>query len=123
VVARGERLDQEVLGLLTGFGEFLLGGVALLLVLLIAGMFMYTVNSLIQAAALDIVEGQRLEGTFIGLSWGFNGLFNGVSPLLAGALAEKFGFKATFYYAAVALILGFLLASRLPKLKARKDSA
>lgn len=98
-------------------------GMALVLVLLIAGMFMYSVNSLIQAAALDIVEGQRLEGTFVGLSWGFNSLFNGVSPLLAGALAELFGFKATFYYATVALFLGFLLATRLPGLRGGQGRA
>ena len=94
-------------------------GVALIVVLLMTGVFMYTVNSLVQAAALDLVEGQRLEGTFIGLSWGFNSLFNGASPLIAGALAEVFGFRATFYYASAMTLAGCLLAIRLPRLSGR----
>ena len=91
-------------------------GLALVAVLLFGGMFMYSVNSLVQAAALDIVEGQRLEGTFIGLSWGFNSLFNGLSPLIAGALAQAFGFGITFYYGAALILAGSLLAIRLPAL-------
>lgn len=95
-------------------------GIALVAVLLFGGMFMYSVNSLVQAAALDIVEGQRLEGTFIGLSWGFNSLFNGLSPLIAGALAQVFGFGVAFYYGAVLILAGGLLATRLPELKGRR---
>lgn len=97
-------------------------GIALVVVLLVGGMFMYSVNSLVQAAALDIVEGQRLEGTFIGLSWGFNSLFNGLSPLIAGALAQAFGFGITFYYGSALVLAGALLATRLPQLAPRVPS-
>ena len=63
-------------------------GLSLMLVLFIVGTVMYAVTSVMQAAALDIVEGQRLEGTFIGLSWAFNSVFNSVSLALAGILTQ-----------------------------------
>ncbi|MBI2918799.1 MAG: MFS transporter [Chloroflexi bacterium] len=90
-------------------------GGLLLAVIVLTGIFMYTVNSLVQAAALDLVEGQRLEGTFIGLLWGFNSLFAALSPLVAGAIAGFWGFKAALYYAASMTLIGGLLATRLPR--------
>ncbi len=91
-------------------------GMFLLVAIVVAGVFMYTVNSMVQASAMDLVEGQRLEGTFIGLLWGFNSLFSAISPVVAGAIAGVWGFKAAFYYSSVLTLTGALLATRLPRL-------
>ena len=98
-------------------------GLSLMLVLFIVGTVMYAVTSVMQAAALDIVEGQRLEGTFIGLSWAFNSVFNSVSLALAGILTQAFGFRSAFYYGSVLAFAGLLVSTRLPRLGARYRQA
>ncbi|MDZ4230412.1 MAG: MFS transporter [Dehalococcoidales bacterium] len=89
-------------------------GIGLTISIALFGVFLYSINSLVQAAAMDVAEGKKLEGTLIGLLWGNNALFSAASPILAGALAGIFGFQAAFYYAAVMFFAGGLLAFRLP---------
>ena len=89
----------------------------------ILGAVMFTVNSLVQAAAMDIAEGKRLEGSFIGLLWGNNALFGSFSPIAAGALAGVFGFGVVFYYAAGFYVLGTVASFFLPKSSARLEPA
>ncbi len=85
------------------------------------GLFLYSVNSLVQAAAMDLSEGMKLEGSFIGLLWGNNALFGAVSPIIAGVLAGAFGFQAVFYYAGAIFFLVGLLALRLPMYRNSKS--
>ena len=84
------------------------------------GIFLYSCNSLVQAAATDLAEDMKLEGTFVGMLWGGNALLGAVSPIIAGALAGVFGFQIVFYYAAAIFLTGGLLALRLPLRKARQ---
>lgn len=81
------------------------------------GLFFFSVNSLTQAAAMDLTRGQRLEGTAIGLMWGANAAFGAISTVLAGALAQVWGFSAAFYYAAALFSLGFLISWAVPSVK------
>lgn len=81
------------------------------------GLFFYSVNSLTQAMAIDLTQGQRLQGTAIGLMWGSNAAFGAISTILAGALAQFWGFSAAFYYAAALFAIGFLVSLMLPSLK------
>lgn len=78
------------------------------------GLFLYAVNSLVQAAAMDVAEGMGLEGTLIGMLWGGNALFGAFSPFLVGWLADMFGIRIGFYYASAIFLLAGLLALRLP---------
>lgn len=78
------------------------------------GLFMFTVNSLTQAAAIDVVEGRGLEGTFIGLMWGSNAFFGFASSLVAGQLAEAVSRKSVFYFASALFALGFLVSLVMP---------
>ena len=78
------------------------------------GLFSYSVNSLTQAAAIDVVEGRRLEGTFIGLMWGSNAAFGATAAVLSGVIAQFAGWDWAFYFAAVLYLGGFLVSLLLP---------
>lgn len=80
------------------------------------GLFFFSVNSLTQAVAIDLTQGQRLQGTAIGLMWGSNAAFGAISTVLAGALAQIWGFSAAFYYASALFGIGFLISLALPSL-------
>ena len=78
------------------------------------GLFHFSVNSLTQAAAMDLVAGRQLESTFIGLLWGSNAAFGAVASLGAGALVGFFGWQISFYLAAGFFLIGFLSSLFLP---------
>jgi len=92
------------------------GGILFSILVAVLGIFMMGVNSLVQAAALDMAEGQQLEGSLIGLLWGNNALFSGASPLLVGAVVASLGFTFIFWYVAAMNVLGFLLVLSVPDL-------
>ena len=89
-------------------------GVALTVSVALFGLFFFSVNSLTQAIAVDLTQGQRLESTAIGLMWGSNAAFGAVATLMAGGLALFWGFSAALYYSAALLFLGFLVSLTLP---------
>ena len=91
--------------------------VALTASVAIFGLFFFSVNSLTQAAAMDLTQGQRLEATAIGVLWGNNALFGAISPVIAGVLAQVWGFTAPFYFAAALFFLGFLFSLAMPSVK------
>lgn len=83
------------------------------------GVFIFTVNSLTQAAAIDVAEGKGLEGTFIGLMWGSNAFFGAMASIAAGLLADYAGWASAFYLAAGLYFLGFLVSALMPSGRAR----
>lgn len=91
------------------------GTASLLVTVGIFGLFLYAVNSLVQAAAMDVAEGLKLEGTLIGLLWGGNAAFGAFSPVLVGWLADIFGIRIGFYYASAVFLAAGLLSLRLPQ--------
>jgi MFS family permease len=84
------------------------------------GFFGFSVNSLTQASAMDIAAGRRLEGTFIGLMWGFNAFFGFATALSAGALADAAGREAVFYLSASLFFVGLVASLLMPGLNARR---
>lgn len=94
------------------------------------GLFHFAINSLTQAAAIDLAEGRGLEATFIGLMWGSNSAFGVVSLLaagiLVGALPETafgwampsgftgFGWHAGLYFGASMFFVGWLVSLIIP---------
>ncbi len=89
------------------------GGVLLTILVGFMGAFLFALNPLVQAGSLDITEGKRLEGTMIGLLWGINALFNGVSPVLVGFLIDSLGYGVLFWYIAGVKVIAGLLAVNL----------
>jgi len=78
------------------------------------GVFLFSVNSLTQAAAVDVAAGKGLEGTFIGLMWGSNAFFGAMASIIAGVLVEYVGWHSAFYFASGLFFLGFLSSLALP---------
>ena len=92
------------------------GGASLVMTVavILFGLFHYSVNSLTQAAAIDVVEGRQLEGTFIGLMWGSNAAFGAASAVIAGALIQLYSWEVAFYFAAGLFLIGFLVSLVMP---------
>ena len=89
-------------------------GMTLAILVALAGVFMFAVNSLTQAGSMDIAEGQNLEGSMIGLLWGVNALFGAASPVILGVLTLAFGIEVFFIYAAIFYAVGTLSSLALP---------
>jgi len=92
-----------------GSGSFVIS-----LAIALFGLFYFTVNSLTQAAAIDIAEGKRLEGTFIGLMWGSNAFFGAATAIISGWMIGRFGWEPAFYFAASLFFVGFVISLIMP---------
>ena len=88
---------------------------------LLFGLFLFSVNSLTQAAAIDVAAEKGLEGTFIGLMWGSNAFFGAMASIIAGVIVEYIGWHAAFYFASGLFFLGFLSSLALPGDFIRRD--
>ena len=79
-----------------------ISGAGIVLTMLVAamGVFNFVVNPLVQAWALDIAHGRRLEGSTLGVLDGANFIFTGVGPLLVGVVVAAWGFESLFWYIA-----------------------
>ena len=102
-----------------------LGGGTIVMTISIAlfGLFLFSVNSLTQAAAIDVAENKGLEATFIGLMWGSNAFFGAISSVAAGALVGAFGWQAAFYFAAFLFAVGFLSSLMMPSKLIQRTTA
>jgi MFS family permease len=89
-------------------------GIMLTVLLAVLGGFMFGVNSLIQAWALDIADGRKLEGTMMGVMYGTNMFFQGLAPLLVGVIVAALGFGALFWYVAGMNAAGVLFVALAP---------
>ena len=89
---------------------------------LMFGVFLFSVNSLTQAAAIDVAAAKGLEGTFIGLMWGSNAFFGAMASIIAGVIVEYIGWHAAFYFASGLFFLGFLSSLALPGEFITRDS-
>ena len=116
-----------------------LGGSGIWMTLSVAlfGLFHFAVNSLTQAAAIDLAEGRGLEATFIGLMWGSNSAFGVISLLaagiLVGALPETtfgwampsgftgFGWHAGLYFGSSLFFVGWLMSLIIPATGAPRE--
>jgi MFS family permease len=106
-----------VAGLLAVYGT----GVMLSILIAVLGAFMFGVNTLIQAWALDLAHGRNLEGTMMGTMYGVNMIFQGFAPLMVGVIVASFGFSSLFIYVSSMNGLGLLLVVALvPFLMRRK---
>ena len=101
---------------------FVGGGLMLTVLVGLMGAFMFAGHALIDAGALDLGEGRRLEGSLIGLLWGNNALFLGFAPVIVGLLMTSFGYSTLFWYMAVMNGLGSLVALMLPAFGRHKTS-
>jgi MFS family permease len=90
------------------------GGLLLTILVGLMGAFMFGGHALIDAGALDLGEGRRLEGSLFGFLWGNNAIFLGVAPVIVGFLMTSFGYSTLFWYMAIMNAVGSLVALMLP---------
>ena len=90
------------------------GGLGMTLSIALFGLLMSSVNSLTQAAAMDMVEGRRLNASFIGLMWGGGAFFGAAAAVAAGGLADLVNREAAFYFASLMFMVGFVASFALP---------
>ena len=98
-------------------------GLALAGLVALAGIFMFSVNSLTQAGSMDMAEGLNLEGSMIGLLWGVNAFFGALSPIVLGFLTNTYGLSIFFMYAACFYAFGTLVALLLPGVLTARNPA
>lgn len=90
------------------------GSIVITLAIALFGLFYFTVNSLTQAAAIDIAQGKGLEGTFIGLMWGSNAFFGAATAIVSGWIIGQFGWTPAFYFASSLYLVGFVVSIIMP---------
>jgi len=93
------------------------------LLVALLGAVLFGANSLLQVAALDIGDGQRLEGSLVGLMWGVNAVSGGSAPLLMGVLVTALGFGVIFWFVALANAAAMLAALALRLVRPTADVA
>lgn len=89
-----------------------------LLTLVIAGMgiFLYSLQAIIMATAMDIA-GKGVEATTLGFLFTSRFLFSAASPPIAGAIYSYISVQAAFYYIGALFLLSALTVAVLPLTK------
>ncbi|MDE2900138.1 MAG: MFS transporter [Chloroflexota bacterium] len=98
-------------------------GLALAGLVALAGVFMFSVNSLTQAGSMDMAEGLNLEGSMIGLLWGVNAFFGALSPIALGFITNWYGVGVFFLYASIFYAIGTAAALLLPGVLSGRSEA
>ena len=103
-------------GLLYGALSVADPGIQFILVIGALGLFFYALQTLTMATVMD-VAGEHVQASSMGITTIFTQLLVLPSPLLAGYLAEQFGIKSVFLYAALLTLLAALLVAvvRVPR--------
>ena len=73
------------------------------------GAFLFSVNSLTQAAAMDLAAEHGLEGSAVGLLWGV-GTFVGFGASLISGVLAGWNWDAVFYFGAGSFAVGTVVA-------------
>lgn len=92
----------------------LAGGSPVFMILVaVLGFFLYATRPVIQAWLLDCTP-KNLGGTSIGVLFGAQAIGSSVAPFICGAIADRFGILATFYFLAGTIVIGNLLLVGVP---------
>lgn len=80
----------------------------------VLGFFLYSLRPVMQAWIMSITK-EKMAGTTTSLLFTTQSILASLSPLIGGALADKYGFQATFYFIAGIILLGNLVLLFIPK--------
>ncbi|MCE2404672.1 MAG: MFS transporter [Dehalococcoidia bacterium] len=95
--------------LMVPFGD----GFTLPIIIAALGLFLFSDQPILTAAALDMVDEGVATSTLGVLSFS-RFVMSGASPLIAGAMRDAWGFDAIFYYAAVLFALAAVVLTMVP---------
>ena len=104
--------------LLVPFGD----GIGLPIIIAFLGLFLFSDQPILTAAALDMVE-ENVATTTLGVLSFSRFAMSGASPLIAGWLASEAGFHAIFYYAAALFALAAVVLLAVPLTTAARPHA
>ena len=80
----------------------------------LVGLSLYAVRPVMLSWMMDVVP-SHMGGTGTNLMFTTQSLFQIVNPLIAGAIADRFGLVMVFYYFGFMLLLANAVAFLLPK--------
>ena len=87
------------------------------LILALIGLFLYSVNPIMMAAAIDATK-KGTEASGVALMFAGSAVFGSISPIIAGWLRESFGMDGVFYYAGIIVTIVAFAALFVPLRKA-----
>ena len=87
------------------------------LILALIGLFLYSVNPIMMAAAIDATK-KGTEASGVALMFAGSAVFGSISPIIAGWLRGSFGMDGVFYYAGIIVTLVAFAALFVPLRKA-----
>jgi MFS family permease len=76
--------------------------------LALIGFFLYSTTPVLNAWALDIAP-PELGGTSIGILFATQSLLGSLAPLVGGAIADRYGLQATFYFISATVLAANLI--------------
>ncbi|MCS7234501.1 MAG: MFS transporter [Armatimonadota bacterium] len=88
------------------------------LVLALLGFFLYSMRPALFRWAIGIVAREH-EGTTVGLLFTVQSVFSALTPVVGGAVADRFGLPVVFYGIAASVLAGNLLLRLVPDLRKR----
>ena len=86
---------------------------AFVFLIAVLGFFLYAVRPVLQAWMLESTP-KNMGGTSIGILFAVQAAGSAVSPVIGGALADRYGLTATFYFLAATIVIANLLVFLLP---------
>jgi len=92
---------------------FAKSGIPLVILLGLLGAVIFSVSSVISAAALDAVP-RGVEGSAVALLFSGGAVIGGIAPYLAGFINESAGFQGVVWFAGSIAAVGAVLALILP---------
>ena len=95
--------------LLVPFGD----GFTLPIIIAALGLFLFSDQPILTAAALDMVD-ESVATTTLGVLSFSRFVMSGASPLIAGGMSHAWGFDAIFYYAAALFALAAVVLTAVP---------
>ncbi len=83
------------------------------LILALIGLFLYSVNPIMMAAAIDATK-KGTEASGVALMFAGSAVFGSISPIIAGWLRESFGMDGVFYYSGIIVTIVAFAALFVP---------
>ena len=75
-------------------------GISFTIILALLGLFLYSVNPIMLAAALDATK-KGTEGSATAIVFTGGAIFGSLSPIIAGWLRQNYGMDSVFYFSAI----------------------
>ena len=87
---------------------------AFIVFIAVLGFVLYAIRPVIQAWLLESTP-KNMGGSSIGILFGAQALGSSIAPLIGGAIADRYGLGATFYFLAATIVCANLLIMLMPK--------